>query len=44
LTMGEGSKNDTISTDGCDSLTPSQRNLREKLALLLESRNIPDPT
>jgi len=35
-------KHDTIGMDGCDSLTPSQRNPGEKLALLLESRNIPE--
>ncbi len=35
-------KHDTIGMDGCDSLTPSQRNPGEKLTLLLESRNIPE--
>ncbi len=33
-------KHDTLSTNGCDSLTTSQRNPGEKLVLLLESRTI----
>jgi len=34
-------KSGTISLDGCDSLTPSQRNPGEKLSLLLESKTLP---
>lgn len=35
-------KNGTLNMDGCDALTPSQRNPGEKLALLLEGQTIPD--
>ncbi len=35
-------KNVTLSMDGCDAVTPSQRNTGEKLALLLENQTIPD--
>lgn len=33
-------KNGSLNLDGCDTLTPSQRSPGEKLALLLESRNL----
>ncbi len=33
-------KNGNLNLDGCDGLTPSQRSPGEKLALLLESRNL----
>lgn len=35
-------KNGTLSLDGCDALTPSQRSPGEKLSLLLESRSVTD--
>ncbi len=35
-------KNGTLDMDGCDAITPSQRNPGEKLALLLESQIIPE--
>jgi transposase-like protein len=35
-------KNGTLSMDGCDAVTPSQRNPGEKLALLLENQTIPE--
>lgn len=31
-----------LSVDGCDSLSPSQRNPAEKLSLLLESQGLPE--
>lgn len=34
----------TLNIDGCDAVTPSQRNPGEKLALLLESKTIADDT
>ena len=32
----------TLSLDGCDAVTPGQRHLGEKLALVLESKNLTD--
>lgn len=37
-------KNGRLNMDGCDAVTPSQRNPGEKLSLLLESQNLTDET